>query len=97
MCNTQVLDFMGTHFGPIVYPLRDKGGCKKQPLQRFPYTFGQFQVDKAYSLTTQVVQLLTSTFILTILAAEPCFYDTTLSVCDPGSPRARSSDRTPYG
>jgi hypothetical protein len=51
------------------------------------------QVDKACALTKCVVQLLTYPFILRILAAKPCFYGTTLLVCDTGSPRASASDR----
>jgi len=42
---------------------------------------------------SRAMQLLTSPFILRILAAKPCCYGTTLLVCDPGSPRVRASDR----
>src|SRR5438093_7689853 len=75
-------------------PLRDNTGRKHQTLRSFPNTFGKLQVDKACSLTQCVVQLLTYPFLLRILAAKPCFYGTTLSVCDTGSPRASASDRT---
>jgi len=29
MCNTQALDWMGTHVGRLTYPLRDTTGQKK--------------------------------------------------------------------
>ena len=70
-------------------------GCKKPPFLRSPPLFGKCQRDKAYALTARVVQLLTSPFILRILTAERCGYDTTLSVCHPGSLRTQSNSRAP--